>query len=265
MPDIHLPRIRLYYEESGSGDPILCIHGTSSSAMVWGAATSELSQLGRVIVYDRRGCHRSERPVPYATTSVSEHADDAASLLQALGAVPAVVIGRSYGGEIATDLALRYPGAVRALVLLEGAPPALSAAAKRWEDEVTRATQAVAATRGVEAVAESFLRSVLGDAAWDQFPDETKRMFTGNSPAILAEMAGGNLLVDARTLAGITQPTLLVAAEDSPEAFREATEAMALALPDARTVLIGGGHLINPADPAVLSFLKENMGRSGEA
>ena len=69
--------IRLYYEESGRGAPILGIHGAGSSALVWGAAARELSRLGRVIVYDRRGCSRSERPEPYVRTSVAEHADDA--------------------------------------------------------------------------------------------------------------------------------------------------------------------------------------------
>ena len=80
-----------------------------------------------MIVYDRRGCARSERPEPYERTSVREHADDAAALLDALAAIPAIVIGRSYGGTVASDLALRYPDRVRALVLLEpDAPPELA-------------------------------------------------------------------------------------------------------------------------------------------
>jgi pimeloyl-ACP methyl ester carboxylesterase len=79
--------------------------------MVWGAAVDDLARLGRVVVYDRRGCTRSERPEPYLVTSVPEHAKDAAMLLEALNAAPAVVIGRSYGGEIAIDLAQRYPTA----------------------------------------------------------------------------------------------------------------------------------------------------------
>src|SRR5215510_16604587 len=126
MPDLQLEGIRLYFEECGVGAPIVGIHGTSSSALVWGTAVDELERLGRVIVYDRRGCTRSERPEPYVVTSVSEHADDAAKLLAALQATPAVVIGRSYGGEIAVDLALRYPDRVRALVLLEPATLGLS-------------------------------------------------------------------------------------------------------------------------------------------
>jgi pimeloyl-ACP methyl ester carboxylesterase len=62
---------------------------------------------GRTIVYDRRGHFRSERPAPYVT-NVHEQSDDAAALIDALAAAPAIVIGRSYGGAIALDLALRY-------------------------------------------------------------------------------------------------------------------------------------------------------------
>lgn len=64
--------VRLHYEEHGSGGPILCIHGAGSSAIAWADAAKELARLGRVITYDRRGCARSERPVPHQRTSVAE-------------------------------------------------------------------------------------------------------------------------------------------------------------------------------------------------
>ena len=55
MPDVQANGIRLYYEERGEGAPIVCIHGSSSSARMWpDAAIDELARLGRVIVYDRR-------------------------------------------------------------------------------------------------------------------------------------------------------------------------------------------------------------------
>lgn len=100
MPHVGANGVSLYYEEHGAGDPIVCIHGTSSSAAVWGEAITEVAEHGRTIAYDRRGCFRSERPDPYIT-DVHQHADDAAALIDALAASPAVVIGRSYGGETA--------------------------------------------------------------------------------------------------------------------------------------------------------------------
>src|SRR3989442_15465214 len=102
MAEISVNGVRLYYEEHGQGDPILCIHGTSSSAMVWRpAAIDELSRLGRGILYDRRGCTRRERPDPHETSLVP-HAGDAGAPPAAPEAGPAVVLGAGYGGGGAT-------------------------------------------------------------------------------------------------------------------------------------------------------------------
>jgi pimeloyl-ACP methyl ester carboxylesterase len=66
--------VDLHVEQHGAGNPILCVHGTSSSAMAWEGAVEPLARLGRVITYDRRGCTRSERPEPYERVDVAEHA-----------------------------------------------------------------------------------------------------------------------------------------------------------------------------------------------
>ncbi len=168
MPHVQLPSVRLYYEEHGAGAPILGIHGTSDSALLWhwDGAVAALSRLGRLVVYDRRGCTRSERPDDYVDTSLEEHADDAAALLVALSARPAILIGDSYGGAIATMLAIRHPQQVRALALLEPALLGLTPEGRRLAKQLQDAT-AAAAARGIGVVSEVFLRMVLGDETWD--------------------------------------------------------------------------------------------------
>ncbi len=256
MSELRVNGIRLYCEQHGEGAPILCIHGTSSSALMWGDAVATLARIGRVIVYDRRGHTRSERPEPYERTSVSEHADDAAALLDALRATPAIVIGRSYGGAVALDLAMRHPAHVRALVLLEPAPlTALSRAMAALEERVRGRARDVAASDGPDAVGRAFIGEVLGPSAWDSFPEPIRRMFSDNSAAILAELDGEPPAIDAAALAGIDKPTLVVAAADSHDAFRAVTDTIVAAMPDAHLVHVAGGHLVSPADPAVISYL----------
>jgi pimeloyl-ACP methyl ester carboxylesterase len=232
--------------------------------MAWAYAAKELARLGRVITYDRRGCARSERPVRYERTSVAEQTDDAAALLDALAATPAVVIGRSYGGTMAVDLAIRYPELVRALVLLEpDASRELAPAAVAWVEPVTRRLRKVATNFGVDAVAEALITEVAGEDAWGSFPDEVRRTLSGNGPAILAEL-GGEWWLDADTAAigAIEQPTLVVMAADSPPEFHQAPEALAKAIPNARLSQVGGGHIIDPAAPEVIAFVEQVLTES---
>jgi pimeloyl-ACP methyl ester carboxylesterase len=192
---------------------------------------------------------------------VRQQADDAAALIDALGASPAIVIGRSYGADVAIELALRHPGRVRALALLEGGE-SLSEGGRRWLGELEELVLA-AADAGPDAVAEALLRRVLGDATWEGLPGPAREMFTANGPAIVAEFRGGFLDAGPDELAAIAQPTLLVAADDSPPAFAEATAALASAIPSARVARVPGGHLIDPAGPDILAFIDEVLAAPG--
>ena len=241
---------------------MLCIHGIGGSGLVWGDAVAHLAGYGRVIVYDRRGCTRSERPTPYDATTVGEQADDAAMLLRALQAAPAVIIGRSYGGAIAVDLAQRYPELVRALVLLEPAILGLSAETRAWAEALKARVLSTAAAAGPAAGVDRFYRLVLGDASWEAMPDSLRRMYLDNAPAIFAELNGEPSLPHRDALARLTPPVLIVSSESSPPAFRAVNEILTRMIPGARHEVIGGGHLISPAAPPVLAFLQPILAQS---
>ncbi|WP_247048825.1 alpha/beta fold hydrolase [Arthrobacter rhizosphaerae] len=267
MATVNANGIDLYYEESGDGTPILGIHGTPSSAALWEDAAAVLAKHGRCIIYDRRGFHRSERPDPFEKSDLAEQVDDAAALLDALSATPAVVIGRSTGGQIALELARRHPSRVEALVLLEAAVFTIDPEASAWAAELRR-TVLRAAQKDPYSVAETVLRIALGDQVWDSLPPELKQMFARSSPAVLAEIRGTGLDLSAESLvlteqdlAEIAQPTLIVSSEDSPDVLRLVNSHLAKGLPHAETLLVTGGHLINPAHPGVLDFIDRLSGR----
>jgi pimeloyl-ACP methyl ester carboxylesterase len=258
VPRLRANGVSLHYEEHGTGDSILCIHGTGSSSVLWTGAAVELAKRARAILYDRRGFSRSERPDPFAT-DVHQQADDAAALIDALDAAPAIAIGRSQGGEIAVDLALRYPDRVRALALLEGGGLALSEGLRRWLAEIDEQVFAAAET-DVDTVGETLLRAIVGDEGWDGLPGPIKEIFTANGEAIVAEERGGLLDVTADELRAIEQPTLIVAGADSPPVFADAAELVAAAIPASRVAWVEGGHIINPAHPSVLAFVDDVLG-----
>jgi pimeloyl-ACP methyl ester carboxylesterase len=187
MPHMNANGIDLYYEVHGEGVPILGIHGSPSSALLWVDAARELADRGRCIIYDRRGFFRSQRPEPFETVDLTDHVDDAAALLDALSATPAIVIGRSTGGEIALALAHRFPDKVKALVLLEPAVFTVDPQAAAWADRLRRKVLQAAAENPSSA-AEAVFREALGGQAWESFPQELRELFAGASPAVLAEI-----------------------------------------------------------------------------
>jgi esterase len=255
VPEVQVNGVSLYYEEHGAGEASLGVHGGGSSAAFWSDAAGQLATLGRVIVYDRRGHFRSERPDPYIT-DVHRNADDAAALIEALAAAPAIVIGRSYGGAVAVDVALRHPDLVRALVLLEGDVPSMSeTAAREWaalEQHLTAAAEG-----GPDVVAEALVEFVFGEQGWKDLPAAAREIFEGNAPAILAELRGGYPTVSPEQLGAIERPALLVGAKDSLLDYTETIERVSAALPSARVEWVAGGHAIDPAHPVVLAFISE--------
>jgi esterase len=259
VPDVTVNGVRLHYEERGSGAAILGVHGAGSSALLWEEAAERLSELGRAIVYDRRGCSRSERPEPYDVTSVREHAHDARELLRALDAEPAVLIGRSYGGTVALELALRHPELVRGLALLEAGPMGLSPEYDAWFESLRAGLDELAAAGRVEAVGEAVLRDVLG--AWEELPAELRAIFMENGQALLAEVRGGERITDLADLRRLRVPTLIVSGEDSPAPLQHATAALERALPQARAIRVPGGHAIDPAGPEIVAFVSELIER----
>jgi len=112
--------IRLEYEDSGVGEPVVCIHGAFiADAFRPLLSESSLADRYRLISYHRRGYVRSS-PTGQSVGLVEE-ARDCRKLLSHLGVRRAHVVGHSFGGAIGLQLALDAPQLVHTLSLLEAA------------------------------------------------------------------------------------------------------------------------------------------------
>jgi pimeloyl-ACP methyl ester carboxylesterase len=107
--------LRVYYEVYGEGEPLLLIHGGIATSRSWASHLSAFSEHFRVFAPDSRGHGRTDNPT--GELSYRLMADDVAALIEALGLQRPLVLGYSDGGQVALELARRYPGLARALVL----------------------------------------------------------------------------------------------------------------------------------------------------
>lgn len=120
MPKLRVNDINLYYQVSGSGAPLVFIHGLGSSARDWELQVAEFSQTFQVITFDLRGHGQSDKPAgPY---TMPLFASDTAGLLIALGVESANIVGLSLGGGVAFQLAIDAPSLIKKLVIVNSAP-----------------------------------------------------------------------------------------------------------------------------------------------
>jgi len=227
----------LHVVSAGVGPRVLLIHGSATDAATWSiqlAPRSTLREQFTLVSYTRR-----------STGTVEDHAVDAIELL---GDSPSLVVGSSFGAVVALEVLRRRDAAVgvRGGVLIEppmAASDAAPAAPIAFLSEFDRRV----AEQGGPAAAELFLRTVLGDVAFDRIPEA----FQERSKERWAEIrADSEALIAYRPrypeLPAITTPVLLLGGDRSAAYFRPTLEALASALPNARLELIhGAGHMLH--------------------
>lgn len=116
--------IRIHYQRVGEGPDVVMVHGITGNLAIWHLGiVPSLSEDFRVLTYDLRGHGRSD--VPATGYSPDDMAADLLGLLDALEIERPVVVGHSYGADVALYFAARHPERVSQVVAIEAALPAL--------------------------------------------------------------------------------------------------------------------------------------------
>ena len=281
MATIQLGNTQLAYEERGTGETVILIHGGFSDMRTWEANLEAFRERYRVITYSRRYHWPNDRIPESADYVQQQHVEDLEQLMGLLGTGPAHLVGNSYGGLIALDLAIRQPGMVRSLVLSE--PPVIRLFTSNTPTPkellrllLTRPRTALGVMRlglrgieparkamrrgDVDAAREAFAPAVLGADWFRRFTPERREQAEAN--VIPAELLGSGFgpLADEE-VRSVRCPTLLIHGDQSPDVFVRLLDRLGELLPDAqRAVIPAASHLSHENNPeawnsAVLSFL----------
>jgi len=114
--------LSLNVEENGVGEPALVfLHYWGGTHRTWNGVIDRLKDTYRCVAYDSRGWGKSDAPA--SGYSIADLADDASSLIQALGLTKYVLVGHSMGGKVAQLLASRNPIGLVGLILVAPATP----------------------------------------------------------------------------------------------------------------------------------------------
>lgn len=189
---------------ASSGAPaatVVCVHGSMDRHASFARLRARLTDDFDVVVYDRRGYAASRGASPAAT--MSEHVDD---LVAVLDGEPALLVGHSFGGDVALACCERRPDLVQAALVFEPPLPWLAA----WRSTGESGGWAPGSGPGAggatapgsdgpppgppwaaptpELAAERFLRRMLGDQRYERVPRSTRDELAKDGPALVAEM-----------------------------------------------------------------------------
>jgi pimeloyl-ACP methyl ester carboxylesterase len=246
----------LAFERAGAGAPIAFIHGALiADAFRPLLAESALTSEHELLVYHRRGYAGSTHAAGAVT--VAQHAADCRALLKHLGIGPAHVVGHSYGGAVALQLALESPELIESLALLE---PAVFGG-QAYLDALLKGQERYR-REGAEIVIDDFLKQRFGAEYRPRLDRVLPRSFAqavANAATWFEQEVTGlrAWTFDEHEAQRITQPVLAVLGGESDRLwprFGETHRRLLSVLPNVEGVVLAGvNHAMMIQDPAAVA------------
>jgi len=243
------------FARSGVGPPLVLVHGTAADHTRWKPLLPELEARFTVFAVDRRGRGGSGDAPTY---SIEREFEDIAAIVDSIGE-PALLLGHSFGAVCSLEASLRTRN-VRRLVLYE--PPIRTKESFYLQETVAR-LQALLDGGDPDNVVATFFREVVRARESEigmlrSLPNWPNRVAAAHT--ILREMRiNDEYRFEPARFAAMRVPTLLLLGGGSPAMFKDAAEAVRVALPDARlAVMAGQQHTAMNTAPDL--FLREVLG-----
>ena len=255
MPTVEVNGARLWYDEAGSGPPLMLLHGGLGDSELWEPVVPFLAEHFRTIRTDLRFFGRSTGPAaPWSWQ------DDAIGVLGALGIERAALAGLSLGGRLATEIALAHPDRVSALALV--APGLAGHDGRAYTADMERRYEEA------EAAGEKDLMLEIDLEPWAPLGIDERIWRLAHSTPDANPLPEGVEPLPApgapakERLGELSVPTLVITVSHDPEGFREIGPLIASKAPDARHVELDSDHFVTLREPelvarALLDFLPQ--------
>jgi 3-oxoadipate enol-lactonase len=255
MPKVTVKGNEYFYDEKGSGSPVVFAHGLTFDRHMWDHQVETLSSRYRCIAYDLLGHGGSS--VSQGEYSLEDEAENLHALLGEWDASPAHLAGLSMGGMVAIRLAVAHPEDVRSLALLDTSAE---------EEEAERRPQyealaAAARAQGPGAVVGAVIPIMFSQRFVQSQPEKVdayKRDFDGlHTEALeLATKAVARRTSVLSRMAGIRVPTLVIVGGEDAATTPDHSQRIVERIAGARLETIAGaGHMTPVEQPERISQL----------
>lgn len=263
MPTIAVAGGEIYYEDHGSGEPLILVSGLGGVGRYWAPQLPEFAARYRVITYDQRGTGQSDQL--QRRFSLDQMAAELAGLMDGLGIARAHIVGLSTGGAIGQTLAIEAPARVNRLVMCSTWTHCDPWFRRLFEARREMYRQCGPGLHAMFHPLWLYPQDYVN--AHDAEIEEERRRNTSSAPP--AEVSMGRidalLAFDRRSgLPRIKAPTLILASSNDYITPSYYAEALARAIPDSELVVFdGGGHSLSKTRPdafnrTVLDFLAKS-------
>lgn len=249
--------VKLYFEETGAGTPIVFVHEFAADHRSWEAQMRHFGQRHRCIAYSARGYPPSDVPEKAASYSQNRATDDILAVLDHLRIDKAHVVGLSMGGFATLHFGFRHPARARSLVVA-----GVGYGAEKEQQSRFKAEVAVVAKSLLEEGMAAFAEKYAYGPTRVQFENKDPRGFAEFKQALAAHSALGSantqigcqgerpslydLVAEMRAM---TVPTLVLTGDEDWPCLAPAL-LMKREIPSAAlAVMPNCGHTINLEDP----------------
>ena len=261
--------VRLYYEETGAGDPILFVHEFGGHYLSWEPQVRYFSRRYRCITYAARGWPPSDIPESVSGYSQARAADDAAAVLRELGIGTAHVVGLSMGATAALEFGIRHPAMARSLTAAAcgGGASTDPVQKRRFHDDCVAFAERLE-REGIAAMAELYCAGPArvqyrgkDPRGWEEF----KRQFAegsarGHALTMLGVQAQRAPLFERQAELNAIPAPVLVVAGDEDESTLELGLFLKRNIPRCGLLMLPKtGHTINLEEPAAFNAAVENF------
>lgn len=249
MPEVTIGELRIAYERTGDGPPLVLLHGGFGfDGRSWRLQLDGLSDAFTLVAWDMPGCGRSADPP--AGFRDADFADSLATFISTLGLERPHVLGLSLGAALALELYRRHPAAPRSLVLASAyAGWAGSLPPEMVEQRIQRVSQAL--DLPPDQWAKEWTPSMLSPSAPPELVQEVEALLADFHPAGQRAILRAFAHQDLRdVLPRIGVPTLLLYGEKDVRSPVSVGEDLHAQIPGSQLVVISGvGHMCNLEAP----------------